>query len=228
MQRVVLGVDREPVGPGEVGQPQGGPWPAPQRPGQVLPALQRGRHARGVQHGGVEGQPQLRRIAASRKAWSTSAICTTSTSPRVRYRSAANCSASGGAASSSPRSRPWMRIASAGTSRSGRTSRRKGGRGGPAADHPQPPGGHDRVGGRVRAWWFPGRARCRWPAPGRRSGGWGMDRWARTGSGRSVRPMRAGPHAAGGLPAVGACSGDQVGLEGEAHAFLVWAGGRYP
>src|SRR5829696_8339893 len=54
VQRVVFGVDRQPVGRGQVGQPQGGPWPPARRPGQVQPAVQRGGHAGGIQHGGVE------------------------------------------------------------------------------------------------------------------------------------------------------------------------------
>ena len=181
------GVDRQPVGPGQVGQPQGGPWPPARRPGQVQPAVQGGGHAGGVQHGGIERaapQPAHRRIQEGlvdlgdvhhqHVAHGTVQERRQLLGQRRRGREllgqqAMDADRLGGHRPVGAGQQP-----------------ERGGRGSPAADHPQPPRRPRSRRWPGRARWSPGRARCRWP------------------------PARAGDPAAGGGQ-VGADGFGQVG-----------------
>ena len=220
MQRVVLGVDRQPVAlarsanrPSSVAAPAAGPGAGG---GSARPPCARCRARRQFR-----GQPQLRRIAASRKAWSTSATCTTSTSPGcgagVR-RTARRAGARPRARSVAGRGCGWRRP---GRPVGADQQPKGGGRGGPAADHPEPPGGDDRVGGRVQAGGLEIEHGVGGLPPGQATWRLGGGQVARTGSGRSARASAgAASGRRRGPPAGGACSADQVGLEADPDAFL--------
>jgi hypothetical protein len=135
--------------------PPCGPGPPPRGPGQVQAAVQCGGHACGVQHGGVEWaapQPTHRRIK-ERLLDLGDVHHQHVTHGAVQQR--------GQLLGERRRGRKLTGEQAVDADGVGRhvpvgadQQPERGGRGGPAAEHPQPPGRHDRVGGRVEPGGF--------------------------------------------------------------------------